>query len=251
MIRPLLTAALAISTLAPALRAQDGVTVDTTVPAATANAETPAQRDARLAWWREAKFGLFIHWGSYSAYAGEYKDRKTYGEWIMNSAKIPVAEYRAHAVNFNPVSYDPVAWVRAAKAAGEHVILEGHEQRDARGVAQQQGAVERLHEARVDHAHGEVLLRRQTVGEGEGVRDHRAQRPDHNIGALPQDFGLADRQQCGRRLDRLTRTGAAGVAEARRTRQVEARVQHIDELILVLRLHNRQVRHAAQVRQVE
>ena len=50
MIRPLLTAALAISTLAPALRAQDGVTVDTTVPAATANAETPAQRDARLAW---------------------------------------------------------------------------------------------------------------------------------------------------------------------------------------------------------
>jgi alpha-L-fucosidase len=123
MIRPLLTAALAITTLAPALRAQDGVTVDTSVPAATANAETPAQRDARLAWWREAKFGLFIHWGSYSAYAGEYKDRKTYGEWIMNSAKIPVAEYRAHAVNFNPVSYDPVAWVRAAKAAGMRYIV--------------------------------------------------------------------------------------------------------------------------------
>jgi alpha-L-fucosidase len=115
-------AALGALALAPALRAQDGVTVDTSAPAITA-AESPAARDARLAWWREAKFGLFIHWGTYSAYAGSYGGKHTYGEWIMHTAKIPVAEYRAHAEKFNPVSYDPVAWVRAAKAAGMRYIV--------------------------------------------------------------------------------------------------------------------------------
>jgi len=106
----------------PVLRAQDGTNLDAAAAVVTP-AETPAQRDARLAWWREAKFGLFIHWGTYAAYAGEYKDKKDYGEWVMNNAKIPVAEYRAHAVNFNPVHYDPVAWVRAAKAAGMRYIV--------------------------------------------------------------------------------------------------------------------------------
>lgn len=108
--------------IVPILRAQDGAGLDGSSAVVMA-AETPAQHDARLAWWREAKFGLFIHWGTYSAYAGEYKDKKDYGEWIMNNAKIPVAEYRAHAVNFNPVDYDPVAWVRAAKAAGMRYIV--------------------------------------------------------------------------------------------------------------------------------
>ncbi len=118
----LLAAFAAFAIISPALRAQDGVTVDTSAPAITA-AESPAARDARLAWWREAKFGLFIHWGTYSAYAGSYGGTRTYGEWIMHSAKIPVADYRAHAENFNPVSYDPVAWVRAAKAAGMRYIV--------------------------------------------------------------------------------------------------------------------------------
>ncbi len=113
---------LALTTPAPALLAQEGVTVDASGPVTVA-VETPAQRDTRLAWWREAKFGLFIHWGTYSAYAGQYKENKNYGEWIMHTAKIPVAEYRAHAETFNPVAYDPVAWVRAAKAAGMRYIV--------------------------------------------------------------------------------------------------------------------------------
>ena len=70
----------------------EGVTVDAT-PAAGSQ-ETPAQRDARMRWWREAKFGLFIHWGVYAVPAGKYGEKDTYGEWIMHSAKIPVAEYR-------------------------------------------------------------------------------------------------------------------------------------------------------------
>jgi alpha-L-fucosidase len=76
-----------------------------------------------MKWWREAKFGLFIHWGVYAVPAGKYGDKDTYGEWIMHSAKIPVAEYRQYAAQFNPVKYDPLEWVRIAKDAGMRYIV--------------------------------------------------------------------------------------------------------------------------------
>jgi alpha-L-fucosidase len=87
--------------------------------------ETPEQRDARMKWWREAKFGLFIHWGVYAVPAGTYKDQRVpgIGEWIMNRGKIPVAEYRPFAKQFNPVKYDPDQWVRLAKEAGMKYIV--------------------------------------------------------------------------------------------------------------------------------
>ena len=87
--------------------------------------ETKEQRDARMAWWREARFGLFIHWGVYAVPAGVYKDRKINGagEWIMYDGRIPVAEYRAFAKSFNPVKYDADAWVRLAKEAGMKYIV--------------------------------------------------------------------------------------------------------------------------------
>ncbi|UCD52151.1 MAG: alpha-L-fucosidase [Phycisphaerales bacterium] len=88
-------------------------------------AETSAQRNARMKWWREAKFGLFLHWGIYSVPAGTYKGKQIdgIGEWIMNRGKIPVAEYRQFAQQFNPVKYDPDAWVRLAKEAGMKYIV--------------------------------------------------------------------------------------------------------------------------------
>lgn len=125
---PLSLAALSVAGLlsfhipAPAAEETAGVTLEPTATAAKA-AETPAQRDARMAWWREAKFGLFIHWGVYAVPAGKYGDTTTYGEWIMHSAKIPVAEYREFAKRFNPVKYDPAAWVRMAKDAGMRYIV--------------------------------------------------------------------------------------------------------------------------------
>ena len=87
--------------------------------------ETEEQRDARMAWFREAKFGLFIHWGVYAVPAGTYDGKKIggIGEWIMRKAKIPVATYRAYAKEFNPVKYDPDAWVRLAKEAGMKYIV--------------------------------------------------------------------------------------------------------------------------------
>jgi alpha-L-fucosidase len=82
--------------------------------------ETPAQRDARMKWWREARFGMFIHWGVYAVPAGEYKGQRFdhIGEWIMLDGRIPVAEYREYAREFNPVKYDPDAWAQLAKDAG-------------------------------------------------------------------------------------------------------------------------------------
>ncbi len=87
--------------------------------------ETKEQRDARMGWWRDAKFGMFIHWGVYAVPAGEYhgKPVRGIGEWIMNRGKIPCAEYRAFAKKFNPVKYDPDAWVRLAKEAGMKYIV--------------------------------------------------------------------------------------------------------------------------------
>ena len=87
--------------------------------------ETPAQRDARMAWWRAARFGMFIHWGVYSVPAGTYNGKPIggIGEWIMNTGKIPVAEYRAFAREFNPVKFNADEWVRTAKDAGMKYIV--------------------------------------------------------------------------------------------------------------------------------
>lgn len=87
--------------------------------------ESAAERDARMKWWRDARFGMFIHWGVYAVPAGEWQGRevKTAGEWIMNGADIPVAEYEPLARKFNPVKYDPAEWVRIAKDAGMKYIV--------------------------------------------------------------------------------------------------------------------------------
>ncbi len=81
--------------------------------------------DPKMAWWKDAKFGMFIHWGVYAVPAGTYDGKRVpdIGEWIMNRGKIPVAAYRAYAKEFNPVKYDPEAWVSMAKKAGMKYIV--------------------------------------------------------------------------------------------------------------------------------
>lgn len=92
------------------------------------------QTEARTAWWREAKFGMFIHWGLYAVPAGFHHGRKmeefkgdgyfnSQGEWIMLSTQTPVAEYAGYASQFNPIKFDAEAWVRVAKQAGMKYIV--------------------------------------------------------------------------------------------------------------------------------
>src|ERR1700734_306465 len=87
--------------------------------------ETPAQKDARMQWWREARFGMFIHWGLYSIPAGTWDGKQIpgIGEWIMNNASIPVADYKALASQFNPTSFSAHDIVALAKSAGMKYIV--------------------------------------------------------------------------------------------------------------------------------
>jgi alpha-L-fucosidase len=90
------------------------------VPLLSQTAAEDKEREKRVEWWREARFGMFIHWGLYAIPAGEWKEQpiRGLGEWIMNRAKIPVAEYEKLAPQFNPVKFNPDEWVAVAKNAG-------------------------------------------------------------------------------------------------------------------------------------
>jgi alpha-L-fucosidase len=89
------------------------------------SAAMDSAREARLAWFRDAKYGLFIHWGLYAIPAGQWKGKTVpgIGEWIMNRARIPVKEYEQLAKQFNPVKFDADAWVTLAKDAGMKYIV--------------------------------------------------------------------------------------------------------------------------------
>ncbi|MGD1031447.1 MAG: alpha-L-fucosidase [Opitutaceae bacterium] len=85
--------------------------------------ETPAARDARMKWFREARFGIFIHWGVYSSLAGSWKGRPAGAEWIMNTARIPVADYRAQARSFTASKYEPQTWAQLFQDAGARYVV--------------------------------------------------------------------------------------------------------------------------------
>lgn len=77
--------------------------------------ETEQQREARMAWWTEARFGMFIHWGLYALPARH--------EWVKNRERITDEDYRKYFDHFNPDLYDPHEWARAAKEAGMKYVV--------------------------------------------------------------------------------------------------------------------------------
>jgi alpha-L-fucosidase len=78
-----------------------------------------------IQWFRDAKFGLFIHWGLYAELGGVYKGKNYYGsgEWIMHQARIPAAEYAMLAKDFNPVDFNADEWAQLAKDAGIRYLV--------------------------------------------------------------------------------------------------------------------------------
>lgn len=103
----------------------------TAAPAAPTATETtpdynsPAAHEARIQWFRQAKFGLFIHWGLYSIPAGYWKGERSpgIGEWIMNRMKVPAVEYAKLAGGFDPIHFNAEAWVQMAEDAGMKYIV--------------------------------------------------------------------------------------------------------------------------------
>jgi len=89
----------------------------------TAYGQKKDDKDARMKWWREARFGLFIHWGLYAIPAGEWNGKYDYGEWIRTSAQIPLEQYDKFLSQFNPVKFNAGEWVKIAKDAGMKYIV--------------------------------------------------------------------------------------------------------------------------------
>lgn len=97
----------------PLLKAQTNALVVASVPSWAK--ETPQQKDKRMAWWRDARFGMFIHWGLYSVAARH--------EWVQNREKITTADYLKYFNAFYPDLYNPREWARSAKAAGMRYVV--------------------------------------------------------------------------------------------------------------------------------
>ena len=85
--------------------------------------ETKTQKEQRMKWWKDARFGLFIHWGLYSVPAGEWKGDTTHAEWLRTTAQIPVSEYEKFVQQFDPEKFNAEDWVKLAKAAGMKYIV--------------------------------------------------------------------------------------------------------------------------------
>jgi alpha-L-fucosidase len=88
----------------------------------TASMKTHGQR---IQWWRDARFGMFVHWGIYSLPAGEWKGKKVsgYAEHLMRKEKISKKDYLAVAHQFNPVLFDADKWILDAKQAGMNYFI--------------------------------------------------------------------------------------------------------------------------------
>lgn len=96
-----------------------------TLTAGFCSAVAASAEPDRTRWFREARFGLFIHWGVYAVPAGEWQGKPVggIGEWIMKNRQIPVADYRAFAKDFTAANYDPQAWARLARTAGMKYVV--------------------------------------------------------------------------------------------------------------------------------
>jgi len=110
-----------IGTASAADKSLDQFRADARKPKRADKSETTQRR---LDWWREAKFGMFIHWGIYAVPAGVYKGKESNpGEWVQNRCRIPVSEYAELAGQFNPGQFDADLWMQLAADAGMKYVI--------------------------------------------------------------------------------------------------------------------------------
>ena len=149
----------------------------------TKGAVDPA-KEQRLKWFREAKYGLFIHWGLYAIPAGEWNGRAIpgLGEWIMFRTPVPVKQYELLASRFNPVKYNADEWVQLAQDAGMKYIVITSKHHDGFALFKSKASPYNVVDA--------TPFRRDVLGgAGGGVRPPDAQRGGDRV--LPR--ALSDR----------------------------------------------------------
>ena len=124
MLTTLLTTLLLAAPPAPLPPDAEWWPADLSPRVATPLDETAAQHDARMAWWREARFGMFIHWGLYAIPGGYWEGKRTGGaEWILNAVRIHPDDYMPLQKQFDPVDFDATQWAMVAKQAGMRFIV--------------------------------------------------------------------------------------------------------------------------------
>ena len=124
MLTTLLTTLLLAAPPAPLPPDAEWWPADLSPRVATPLDETAAQHDARMAWWREARFGMFIHWGLYAIPGGYWEGKRTGGaEWILNAVRIHPDDYMPLQKQFDPVDFDATQWAMVAKQAGMRYIV--------------------------------------------------------------------------------------------------------------------------------
>jgi len=96
--------------------------------------ESVEQPEDRMEWWRDARFGMFIHWGLYAIPAGEWNGTTNHAEWIRTTAQIPLEEYDQFLEEFNPIEFDAEAWAKMAKDAGMKYIVITSKHHDGFGL---------------------------------------------------------------------------------------------------------------------
>lgn len=99
--------------------------------------ESEESFDQRMKWWRDDRFGMFIHWGVYAVPAGIYNNKEVKGhngEWIMNNAQIPVIEYEKFAKQFDPAKFDANEWAKTMKDAGMKYVVITSKHHDGFGL---------------------------------------------------------------------------------------------------------------------
>ena len=179
---------------------------------AQAPTETKEQHDARMQWWREARFGLFIHWGLYAVPAGIWNEKTTHGEWIRETAQIPVPEYEKFVSQFNPARFDAEAWVRLAKEAGMRYIVITSKHHDGFCMFDAQ---ETDFDIMSTPFHRDVLKELAAACKREGIRlcFYHSIMDWHHPDYLPRRSWEKDRPEAGADFDRYVRYVKAELKE--------------------------------------
>jgi alpha-L-fucosidase len=185
-----------------------------------------ARPEDRMDWFRAAKFGMFVHWGPYSALSGEWKGQRVppgeNAEWIMGRFHIPVAQYREAARHFRPNRFDARTWARLARQAGMKYLVYTAKHHD--GFAMYRSAVSQYNIFDWNGFNRDPLQELAAACQAEGVRlciyySHREDWDDPDAYGNTWDYAEAN-QRFDRYLERkskpqvrelLTRYGPVGL----------------------------------------